>query len=108
MAELDPNTVIFNTIYVKSVSMEYPAFAYVRFLKDGEIGFSVLDFPYQRPDFNNCGVFWVKPEDFLLTFKPFEYDEETVEKLLEDLIARNEQLMAGLDIELETENQKFS
>ena len=99
MTVLDPNTVLFNAIYVDDVDLPEPVFAYVRFLKDGELGFSVLDFPYLRPDFSNCQVIWVKPEDFLLSFRPFEFDRETMDKLVDDLIERTEQLIEALDVD---------
>ncbi len=89
MAVLDPKTVVMNCIYINSVPMEEDVFAYVRFFKDGEVGFSVLDHPSLRPDFSQCGVFWVKPEDFLLTFDPFDF-----ESYIEDLEAYYEELKA--------------
>ena len=75
MTVLDKDTVVFNTIYINKVELEEAVFAYVRFLKDGEVGFSVMDAPYIRPDFSDCGVFWVRPEDFLRTFRPLEDDD---------------------------------
>ena len=45
--------------------MEEAPFAYVRGWKNGEVGFSVLDEVTPTPDFSNCGVFWVLPEDFI-------------------------------------------
>ena len=70
MAVVDEKTVIMNCIYINTVELEEDVFAYVRFFKDGEVGFSVMDHPSLRPDFSECGVFWVKPEDFLLVFRP--------------------------------------
>ena len=89
MAVLDPKTVVMNCIYINSVPMEEDVFAYVRFLKDGEIGFSVLDHPSLRPDFSQCGVFWVKPEDFLMTFDPFDLNSymKDLEEYIEELKA---------------------
>ena len=49
--------------------MEEAPFAYVRGWKNGEVGFSVLDELTPTPDFSNCGVFWVLPEDFIKLFE---------------------------------------
>ena len=59
-----------NTIYELKVSAEEDAFVYIRAFKDGEIGFSVLDEATLKPDFSNCGVFWVRENDFKRVFKP--------------------------------------
>jgi hypothetical protein len=72
IAVIDKDTVVFNAVYVPKIYMEDDVFAYVRFLKNGEIGFSVLDDLTNRPDFSNCGVFWQRPEDFLAFFKLLE------------------------------------
>ncbi|MBR4150566.1 MAG: hypothetical protein IKR08_04225 [Firmicutes bacterium] len=72
MTVIDENTILLDQIYVsKPDTTEEPVFAYVRFFKDGEIGFSVLDEAFSDPDFSNCGVFWVRPEDFPIVFMPY-------------------------------------
>ena len=46
-------------------------YAYVRgFRDDDTVGFSVLGKYSKTPDFSDCGVFWVKTEDFLKVFTP--------------------------------------
>ena len=76
MTVIDENTVIFNSVYMNRPEIsDEPIFAYIRFLKDGEIGFSVLDEAVSRPDYSNCGVFWVRPEDFLKVFRPLRPED---------------------------------
>lgn len=70
--------IIMNCIYMPCKKLEAPAYVYVRFVKDDELGFSVLDNITNRPDYSQCGVFWVKQRDFLKMFRPCEtYDVET-------------------------------
>ena len=73
----DKDTILFNSIYVPREELEAPVFAYVRFLKDGMIGFSVQDSIELRPDFSSCGVFWLLPEDFLNFFEPLSFPNDT-------------------------------
>lgn len=76
MTVIDESTVIFNSVYITKAGLaEEPIFGYIRFLKDGELGFSVLDEPVSRPDYSNCGLFWVKPEDFLKMFRPLHPED---------------------------------
>ena len=57
-----------DVIYISTCTPE-KIYGYVRAFRGGEVGFSVLDVATSKPDFSNCGVFWVKPEDFMRTFK---------------------------------------
>ena len=61
----------FGQIYEAVGELDEPVFGYVRGWRDGSVGFSVLDHPTTKPDFANCGVFWVAPEDFKKLFKEF-------------------------------------
>ncbi len=79
MTVLDESKVIFNCVYEMKPEMgqEDPIYAYVRALNEqGEIGFSVLDHITNRPDYSECGVFWVRPQDFLMVFRPCEAPAE--------------------------------
>lgn len=51
-------------------------YAYVRGWTKTEIGFSVLDEAVKDPDFSNCGVFWVRPEDFKTLFEIYKKDRK--------------------------------
>lgn len=59
------------TIYEPIEPLEEEVYAYVRAEQNGEIGFSVLPIATRRPDFSNCGVFWVLRKDFTSMFKPY-------------------------------------
>lgn len=63
---LNIEEITFNKIYVNAVPLEGGAevYGYIRDWKNGEVGYSVLDYASDSPDFSNCGVFWMKPEDF--------------------------------------------
>lgn len=39
-------------------------YTYIRVIRGDEVAFSVLEEITDHPDFSNCGVFWVKKEDF--------------------------------------------
>lgn len=56
-------------IYKPAEPVGGDVFAYVRAFNGKEVGFSVLDEATRKPDFSNCGIFWVRPEDFALLFK---------------------------------------
>ena len=47
---------------------DIPIYGYVRRWRNGEVGYSVLEEPTAEPDFSNCSVFWMKPEDFAKVF----------------------------------------
>ena len=53
----------------ESIATPITIFAYIRAFKGKEVGFSVFEYATSHPDFSNCGVFWVKENDF---FKVFE------------------------------------
>ena len=53
-----------DAVYRPKIPMEEPVYAYIRVCKQDEVGFSVIDHIAQYPDFSNCGVFWVAPDDF--------------------------------------------
>ena len=73
MTVIDKNTILLDRIYIsKPGTTEEPVFAYPRFLKNGELGFSVLDTASRTPDFSNCSVIWVRPEDFPVVFMPIK------------------------------------
>ena len=60
----------FKTVYraKEELGIEDHVFAYVRGWENGEVGFSVLEEATDNPDFSNCGVFWVRPSDFVRIF----------------------------------------
>lgn len=64
----------FNAIYKlkNEMNVEDAPFAYVRGWENGEVGFSVLDEVTSTPDFSNCGVFWVRKDDFTKMFELYE------------------------------------
>ena len=70
---MNTSDIKFNAIYkVKDeLHIEEAPFVYVRGWENGEVGFSVLDEATAYPDFSNCGVFWVLPEDFIKLFDLF-------------------------------------
>ena len=46
------------------------AYCYIRTVKGNkEVAFSVLDEKTSFPDFSNCGVFWLRIEDFTKMFR---------------------------------------
>jgi len=51
---------------------DWDIFAYVRGWRDGEVGFSVIEEATYTPDLSDCGVFWVRPEDFCFMFKIYK------------------------------------
>ena len=53
-----------NAVYQPRVPLEEPVYAYIRECTQSEIGFSVLDVIAGEPDFSNCGMFWLSPQDF--------------------------------------------
>lgn len=53
----------------KTISTPTPIYGYIRGIKYGDVGFSVLDYPTSYPDFSDCGIFWVPVHGF---FKVFE------------------------------------
>lgn len=59
-----------DVIYISTCTSE-TIYGYVRAYRGPDVGFSVLDVATSSPNFSNCGVFWVKPEDFMKTFKYF-------------------------------------
>ncbi len=77
-AIIDEQTVILNSAYVsKEEVSEEPIYGYPRFLKNGELGFSVTDELSECPDFSNCSIIWVTPENFLLLFVPVRQFDKT-------------------------------
>ena len=51
-----------DAVYVGAGPMKgAPGFLYIRALRDGEVGFSVLDDDVDDPDFSESGVFWMEP-----------------------------------------------
>lgn len=62
----------FNSIY-KAVGLpeDNVVYGYVRGWHGNEVGFSVLDEPFNDPDFSDCGIFWVAPEDFIKIFEVY-------------------------------------
>ena len=58
------------TIYKPIVQLEEDVYAYVHEIKNGEVGFSALPIVTRTPDFSNCGIFWVKKQDFTSMFEP--------------------------------------
>ena len=67
---MNTSDIRFRSIYKvkEELHIDEAPFAYVREWKNGEVGFSVLDEATNTPDFSNCGVFWVLPEDFIKIF----------------------------------------
>ena len=63
----------FNRIYINAVPLEddVVVYGYVRDWKNGKVGYSVIDEATDDPDFSNCGVFWMAPEDFAKVFTVF-------------------------------------
>ncbi|MBR3706038.1 MAG: hypothetical protein IKM19_03635 [Firmicutes bacterium] len=59
----------FRKVYKPIEPLEDDAFLYVRAIRGEMIGFSVLDKIMSPPGFSQCGVFWMKPEDFLKMFE---------------------------------------
>lgn len=53
-----------NAVYQPKVPLDEPVYAYIRSCKQHEVGFSVLASIEQEPDFSNCGMFWLAPQDF--------------------------------------------
>lgn len=60
-----------NAIYRPSIPLDEEVYAYIRGFKDNLIGFSVLDEATSHPDFSNCGIFWLKTEDFDFVFEEY-------------------------------------
>ena len=60
----------FGRIYVNAIPLEGGAevYGYIRDWKNGKVGYSVLDEATDKPDFSECGVFWMAPEDFAKVF----------------------------------------
>ena len=58
----------FGRIYTVALPLEENVYAYVRDWKNGKVGYSVLDEATDHPDFSDCGVFWMDPEDFAKIF----------------------------------------
>ncbi|MDO4485075.1 MAG: hypothetical protein Q4C46_00610 [Bacillota bacterium] len=47
-------------------------FAYIHKCNKKEVAFSVLDEAVENPDFSNCGMFWVRPQEFTLLFEVYQ------------------------------------
>ncbi len=61
-----------DNIYVSKIpNLPMPIYGYIRTIRAGEVGFSVLEEPVEDPDFSNCGVFYVKPKDFTRVFEVY-------------------------------------
>lgn len=62
----------FSSIY-KAVDLpsDNAVYGYIRGRHGSEVGFSVLDEPLNDPDFSDCGIFWVAPEDFISIFEVY-------------------------------------
>lgn len=60
----------FDKIYVNAIPLEggVEIYGYVRAWKNGKVGYSALDEATDEPDFSDCGIFWVAPEDFAKVF----------------------------------------
>lgn len=52
------------------------AYVYVRAWEGNDLMFSILDEPEKTPNFDNCGMFWIKPENFLKIFKVSEHPRQ--------------------------------
>jgi len=59
-------------IYEPIEPLEEEVYAYVHAVRNGEVGFSALPTATRTPDFSNCGIFWVKKNDFTSMFKPYK------------------------------------
>lgn len=72
MARQEPDV---KAIYVlkdecRKPDMDGEAYCYIRTIKGNEeVAFSVLDEKTSRPDFSECGVFWIRIEDFNKMFR---------------------------------------
>jgi len=69
------DAIVYNVIY-KSTLTKDDIYAYIRAWKAGEIGFSVLEYISNRPDFSECSIFWMAPQNFLLAFEPVVATDE--------------------------------
>ena len=70
---MNVSEISFGKIYCTKdeLNIEDYVFAYVRGWENGEVGFSVLDYAAGNPDFSNCGIFWVRPHDFIKLFEVY-------------------------------------
>lgn len=68
------NEISIKNVYVvkDTLAKEGFVYAYVRGWRGNEVGFSVLEQALDDPDLSQCGVFWVRPEDFIRVFDVYK------------------------------------